>query len=174
MEHYLAAIAANNAQGYEIRAIIDVNPEALTIAAERDRERAAGQLRGQLHGLPVILKANIATADSMPTTAGAEVMQGFTTAVDAELVQQLRDEGAIILAKANLSEWANFRGQNSISGWSGLGGQTRNPHVFNPQSVWLKFRLWGGCCCRLRVTRNRHRNGRLNYVSGINQWCRRN
>ncbi|WP_241972509.1 amidase family protein [Aliidiomarina haloalkalitolerans] len=129
VEHYLAAIAANNAQGYEIRAIIDVNPEALTIAAERDRERAAGQLRGQLHGLPVILKANIATADSMPTTAGAEVMQGFTTAVDAELVQQLRDEGAIILAKANLSEWANFRGQNSISGWSGLGGQTRNPHV---------------------------------------------
>lgn len=129
VQHYLDAIAANNQHGYEIRAIIDVNPDALTIAAERDRERAAGQIRGQLHGLPVILKANIATADSLPTTAGAEVMQGFVTEVDAELVQQLRDEGAIILAKANLSEWANFRGQNSISGWSGLGGQTRNPHV---------------------------------------------
>lgn len=127
--HYLNQIERNNHQGHDIRAIIEVNPDALDIAAELDRERELGITRGPLHGMPVVLKANIATADSMSTTAGASVMANFITSEDAFHVQQLRNAGAIILGKANLSEWANFRGANSISGWSGIGGQTRNPHV---------------------------------------------
>ncbi|RUO66331.1 amidase family protein [Pseudidiomarina planktonica] len=129
VQHYLDQIAANNHQGHDIRAIIEVNPEALELARQSDKERQRGQVRGPLHGLPVVLKANIATNDDMATTAGASVMNGFITTKDAALVTQLRDAGAIILGKANLSEWANFRGQNSVSGWSGLGGQTRNPYV---------------------------------------------
>ncbi len=129
VEHYLEEIERNNHQGHDIRAIIEVNPKALEIAAELDRERELGVIRGPLHGMPVVLKANIATADDMATTAGASVMAGFITAEDAFHVQQLRNAGAVILGKANLSEWANFRGANSISGWSGIGGQTRNPHV---------------------------------------------
>lgn len=129
VQHYLDAIEQHNHQGHDIRAIIEVNPDALSIAAELDRERELGINRGPLHGMPVVLKANIATADNMATTAGASVMAGFITASDALHVQQLRNAGAVILGKANLSEWANFRGANSISGWSGIGGQTRNPHV---------------------------------------------
>ena len=129
VEHYLAAIAEHNHQGHNIRAVIEVNPEVLAIAAQLDRERAQGLVRGPLHGMPVVIKANIATADQMATTAGAKVLEGFITASDAEHIQQLREAGAIIMGKANLSEWANFRGSNSVSGWSGIGGQTRNPHV---------------------------------------------
>lgn len=129
VQHYLHNIAAHNQNGHNIRAILEVNPEALTIAERLDTERANGQLRGPLHGLPVIVKGNIATADSMATTAGARVLEGFITAEDAEVIAQLRAQGAIILGKANLSEWANFRGANSISGWSSLGGQTRNPYL---------------------------------------------
>ena len=94
-------------------------------------ERKAGKIRGPLHGLPVVLKANIATKDGMPTTAGALALKGFLTKQDAELVSQLRAAGAVILAKSNLSEWANFRGEGSASGWSLLGGQTKNPHVLS-------------------------------------------
>ena len=128
IEYYLQQIEANNQQGAELRALIDINLDALDIARALDEERANGQTRSPIHGLPVVLKANIATADTLPTTAGANVMQGHLTDVDAALVAQLRDQGAIILGKANLSEWANFRGFNAPSGWSGLGGQTRNPY----------------------------------------------
>lgn len=129
VEYYLDQIDANNRSGHEIRAILQVNPDALEQARQLDEERQQGQIRGPMHGLPVVLKANIATKDQLETTAGASVMKGFITSKDATLVTQLRDAGAIILGKANLSEWANFRGEDSISGWSGLGGQTRNPHV---------------------------------------------
>jgi Asp-tRNA(Asn)/Glu-tRNA(Gln) amidotransferase A subunit family amidase len=129
VKHYLSTIAEHNHQGHNIRAIIEVNPDALAIAAALDRERTQGITRGPLHGMPVVIKANISTADAMATTAGAKVLEGFITASDAEHIQQLREAGAIIMGKANLSEWANFRGANSISGWSGIGGQTRNPHV---------------------------------------------
>ncbi|MCC5854529.1 MAG: amidase [Idiomarina sp.] len=129
IQHYLERIEQLNTQGPELRAIIDIHPEALAMARERDAQRAQGEFLGPLHGFPVILKANIATNDGLPTTAGAQVLEGFTTDVDAELVAQLRAKGAIIIGKANLSEWANFRGQNSSSGWSGLGGQTRNPFL---------------------------------------------
>ncbi|HDZ08902.1 amidase family protein [Pseudohongiella sp.] len=127
--YYLNNIARDNRQGHELAAIIDVNAQALAQAQALDAERAAGTVRSALHGLPVVLKANIATADDMPTTAGALALQGHLTNRDAALVAQLRDAGAIILAKANLSEWANFRGEDSISGWSALGGQTLNPHL---------------------------------------------
>lgn len=127
--YYLDNIARDNRQGHELAAIIDVNDDALAQAQALDAERAAGNIRSALHGLPVVLKANIATGDAMPTTAGALALQGHLTDRDAPVVAQLREAGAIILAKANLSEWANFRGEDSISGWSALGGQTRNPHL---------------------------------------------
>lgn len=127
--YYLSQIEKHNTAGHQLRAITDINAEALTEARQLDQERAAGKLRSSLHGLPVVLKANIATADQLPTTAGALALQGHLTQTDAELVQQLRAAGAVILAKTNLSEWANFRGENSASGWSALGGQSRNPHL---------------------------------------------
>lgn len=128
---YLARIARDNQQGYNIAAITDINQDALEQARILDQQRAAGTVLSPLHGLPVVLKANIATADKMPTTAGALALKGHLTARDAQLVQQLRAAGAVILAKANLSEWANFRGEGSASGWSALGGQVKNPHLLS-------------------------------------------
>jgi amidase len=127
-QYYLAQIDKSNLKGAQIRAIVDINRDAVKLATRLDAERKAGNIRGPLHGLPVVLKANIATKDGMPTTAGALALKGFLTKQDAELVSQLRAAGAVILAKTNLSEWANFRGEGSASGWSLLGGQTKNPH----------------------------------------------
>ncbi|WP_350656467.1 amidase family protein [Psychrobacter sp. S1-30-MNA-CIBAN-0213] len=127
-QYYLDQIAANNQQGLTLRAVVDINPDALAIARELDKERAAGKVRSPLHGLPILIKANIATQDQLPTTAGAEVLAGHLTPADAELVKRLRKQGAVILGKTNLSEWAYFRGFKGISGWSGLGGQTVNPY----------------------------------------------
>ncbi|KKO47616.1 amidase [Arsukibacterium sp. MJ3] len=129
--YYLQQIELNNTAGYQLAAISDINADALAQARQLDQERLAGNIRSPLHGLPVVLKANIATHDSMPTTAGALVLKGHLTAEDATLVGQLRAAGAIILAKSNLSEWANFRGEKSASGWSTLGGQVRNPHLLS-------------------------------------------
>jgi amidase len=128
-QYYLAQIDKNNHKGADLRAISDINRDAIKLASRLDAERKAGKVRGPLHGLPVVLKANIATADGMPTTAGALALKGFLTKKDAELVTQLKAAGAVIIAKSNLSEWANFRGQGSASGWSALGGQTKNPHL---------------------------------------------
>ena len=129
VSYYLGKIAQDNRQGHGLAAIIDINQDALAQARLMDAERAADTVRSALHGMPVVLKANIATADALPTTAGALALQGHLTQRDAAVVAQLRQAGAVILAKANLSEWANFRGESSISGWSALGGQTRNPHL---------------------------------------------
>ena len=129
--YYLAQIAALDQQGPALHAMTDLDTTALTQAKTLDAERQAGKVRGPLHGIPVVLKANIATADQMPTTAGALVLKGFITRQDAILVQQLRAAGAVILGKTNLSEWANFRGEGSASGWSALGGQTKNPYVLS-------------------------------------------
>jgi len=130
-QYYLTQIDKNNHKGAQIRAIVDINRDAVKLATRLDAERKAGKVRGPLHGLPVVLKANIATKDGMPTTAGALALKGFLTKQDAELVSQLRAAGAVILAKSNLSEWANFRGEGSASGWSLLGGQTKNPHLLS-------------------------------------------
>jgi amidase len=123
---YLKRIAALDRTGPRLRAVLELNPDALKEAAERDRERRAGRLRGPLHGIPVLLKDNI-NAAPMATTAGSLALQGFTPG-DAYLVRRLREAGAVVLGKTNLSEWANFRGNDSVSGWSARGGQTRNPY----------------------------------------------
>lgn len=130
-EYYLARITQLDDQGPALRAVTDTNPDALSQAKQLDAERRTGKVRGPLHGMPVLLKANIATADNLPTTAGALVLKDFKTNIDAELVSQLRKAGAVILGKTNLSEWANFRGEGSASGWSALGGQTKNPYVLS-------------------------------------------
>lgn len=112
--------------------IIELNPDALAIAAEMDRERKAGKVRGPLHGIPVVIKDNIDTADKMKTTAGSLALADAPTpAKDAFIVSKLREAGAVLLGKTNLSEWANFRDNDSISGWSGRGGQTRNPYILD-------------------------------------------
>jgi amidase len=114
-----------------VRAVIELNPEARRIAARLDAERSAGQVRGPLHGIPVLLKANIDTGDRMQTSAGSLALVGTPPARDATVAANLRAAGAVILGKTNLSEWANFRGANSTSGWSGAGGLTNNPYVLD-------------------------------------------
>ncbi|MEE8593428.1 MAG: amidase [Candidatus Bipolaricaulota bacterium] len=111
-----------------LHAILEINPDVHSLAVQLDAERSQGRVRGPLHGIPLVLKANIDTTDGMTTTAGSLAMKGSTPEKDAFLVSQLREAGAVILGKANLSEWANFRGTRSVSGWSSLGGQTHNPH----------------------------------------------
>jgi amidase len=111
-----------------LRAILEINPDAILLAMRLDRERSQGHVRGPFHGIPLVLKANIDTADGMMTTAGSLALKGNLAPRDAFLVGKLRSAGAVILGKGNLSEWANFRGAHSVSGWSSLGGQTRNPH----------------------------------------------
>ena len=131
VEMYLSRIEALNHQGPELNAVIATNPDAISIAEGLDRERSSGRVRGPLHGIPVLIKDNIDTADRMPTTAGSRALEGTIARVDAHVVEQLRQAGAIILGKANLSEWANFRSERSSSGWSGMGGQTRNPFALD-------------------------------------------
>lgn len=131
VDAYLQRIDQMNEAGPALRAIIEVNPEASAQADQLDRERRSGMIRGPLHGVPVVLKDNIDTADQMTTTAGSLALQGWLAPRDAGLVERLRAGGALILAKANLSEWANFRSTRSSSGWSGRGGQCRNPYVLD-------------------------------------------
>lgn len=128
---YLERIAAIDDAGPRLNAIIEINPAALAIAEDLDRRFAQSGPVGPLHGLPVVLKANIDTGDDMATSAGSLALAEHRAADDAFLVRRLRDAGAVIIAKANLSEWANFRDSGSSSGWSSLGGQTRNPHVLD-------------------------------------------
>ncbi len=128
-ELYIARIDALNKKGPRLNAVIAVNPDALEIAEALDVERAARGPRSPLHGIPILLKDNIDTSDKMPTTAGSIALIDNYAVSDAPMVASLRDAGAIILGKTNLSEWANFRSTNSSSGWSGVGGQTRNPYL---------------------------------------------
>ncbi|THC46237.1 amidase [Massilia sp. Mn16-1_5] len=131
VKRYLARIAAVDKAGPKINSVIELNPDALAIAAELDRERAAGKLRGPLHGIPVLLKDNIATGDKMSTSAGSLALHGVRAKKDAFVAERLRAAGAVIIGKTNLSEWANMRSTHSVSGWSGRGGQTRNPHALD-------------------------------------------
>ncbi|MHC8319196.1 amidase family protein [Pseudomonas sp. GB2N2] len=131
VQHLLQRIATLDKQGPMINAIIELNPDALDIAESLDRERKAGYIRGPLHGIPVLLKDNVDTSDQMQTSAGSLAMVGRPAAQDAFIVQRLRAAGAVILGKTNLSEWANFRDQALPSGWSGRGGQTKNPHLLS-------------------------------------------
>ncbi len=128
---YLRRIEELNQHGPALRAVIEVNPEALAIAKDLDRERKARGPRGPLHGIPVLLKDNIGTHDRMTTTAGSLALAGSIPPRDSFVAQRLREAGAVLLGKANLSEWANFRGYRSSSGWSGRGGQTCNPYALD-------------------------------------------
>jgi len=127
----LARIAAIDRSGPRIRSVIELNPDAVAIAKALDGERRAGRVRGPLHGLPVLVKDNIATADRMSTSAGSLALDGVRAPRDAHVVQLLRDGGAVILGKTNLSEWANIRSTRSTSGWSARGGLTRNPYALD-------------------------------------------
>lgn len=130
-ELYLRRISEIDQGRHDLLSVIEVNPEAMQLAEQMDKERKAGKLRGPLHGIPIMIKDNIDTADKMHTTAGSLALENHIAAKDAFVVSQLRKSGAIILAKTNLSEWANFRSTRSSSGWSSRGGQTRNPYIIN-------------------------------------------
>jgi amidase len=130
-EHYLMRIRTLDADGPRVNSVIEVNPDALTLADASDADRAAGRTHGPLHGMPILLKDNIDTGDRMSTTAGSLALADHRARRDAGVVQRLRAAGVVILGKTNLSEWANFRSSHSSSGWSGRGGQTRNPHVLD-------------------------------------------
>ena len=128
---YLERIHEIDRQGPRLRAVIEVNPEALAIARALDEERRGKGPRGPLHGIPVMLKDNADTHDRMTTTAGSLALAGSIPPTDSFVAQKLRQAGAVILGKTNLSEWANFRSTHSMSGWSGRGGQTRNPYALD-------------------------------------------
>ncbi|WP_234364246.1 amidase [Lunatibacter salilacus] len=128
---YLKRIETLDHNGPEIRSVLEINPDAITIAKELDSLLKEGIRKGPLHGIPVLLKDNIDTHDRMHTTAGSRALAGSQPLQDSFVAQKLREAGAVILGKANLSEWANFRGEMSSSGWSGLGGQTKNPYILD-------------------------------------------
>jgi amidase len=131
VERYLARIEGHDAKGPALHAMIANNPEALAIADALDAERRARGARGPLHGIPVVVKDNLDTADRMPTTAGSLALGGTIAPRDAFVVERLRAAGAVLLGKTNLSEWANFRSTRSSSGWSAVGGQCRNPYALD-------------------------------------------
>jgi amidase len=128
---YLTRIEQLDGRGPTLRSVIESNPEAMAAAEQADAERRAGRVRGPLHGIPVLIKDNIATHDRMKTTAGSLALADAPTPAEAFVAQRLRAAGAILLGKTNLSEWANFRSTHSVSGWSGRGGQCRNPYALD-------------------------------------------
>ena len=128
---YLDRINQIDKAGPKLNSVIELNPDALSIADAMDAERKAGKTRGPLHGIPVLIKDNIDTADKMQTTAGALALEGNIAKKDAFIVGKLRAAGAVLLGKTNLSEWANFRSTNSCSGWSSRGGQTKSPYILD-------------------------------------------
>jgi len=131
VRRYGERIEAIDRAGPRLRSVIELNPEAEAIAEALDRDAAAGRWRGPLHGVPVMVKDNIATADAMQTSAGSLALVGAQAPRDAFVAQRLRAAGAVLLGKTNLSEWANIRGARSVSGWSARGGQTRNPYALD-------------------------------------------
>jgi amidase len=131
VQTYLDRINEIDKNGPALNSVIQINPDALSIADDLDKELAAGRSRGPLHGVPVILKDNIDTHDKMPNTAGATALRNSYPKKDSFIAGKLREAGAVIIGKSNLSEWANFRAMVSSSGWSGIGGQTKNPYVLD-------------------------------------------
>ncbi len=131
VEQYLERIGELDRKGPALHHVIEINPDALSVAEALDAERKAGGVRGPLHGIPVLLKDNIDTADRMTTTAGSYALEGSIPLRDAFIARRLREAGAVLLGKANMSEWANFRSTHSSSGWSARGGQAKNPYVLD-------------------------------------------
>jgi amidase len=130
-QQYIARIEELDRKGPTLRHVLEINPDALSIADSLDQERKSGRVRGPLHGIPILLKDNIDTADRMTTTAGSLALEGSIPLQDAFIAAKLRSAGAVLLGKSNLSEWANFRSTHSSSGWSGRGGQAKNPYVLD-------------------------------------------
>ena len=144
-EIYLKRIATIDKNGPKLNAIIELNPDALSIADAMDAERKAGKVRGLMHGIPVLIKDNINTGDKMMTTAGASALEGNHAAKDAFIIQQLRNAGAVLLGKTNLSEWANFRSTRCIK-------RMEQPRRANKKSIYFRkksfrFKFGFGCCC---------------------------
>ena len=131
VQAYLDRIKEIDKDGPTLNSIIQINPDAIQIAEMLDKEMAEGKIRGPLHGIPIVLKDNIDTHDKMATTAGSRALMNSFPLKDSFIAKQLKDAGAIIIGKANLSEWANFRGELSTSGWSGIGGQAKNPYILS-------------------------------------------
>ncbi|HMJ20567.1 MAG TPA: amidase [Terriglobales bacterium] len=130
-EQYLARIEQIDRRGPAVNSVIELNPDALAIAETLDKERKGKGARGPMHGIPMLIKDNIDTADRMQTTAGSLALMGAHPSRDSFVAQKLREAGAVILGKTNLSEWANIRSSHSVSGWSGRGGLTKNPYALN-------------------------------------------
>lgn len=130
-QSYLDRIDTIDRNGPRLQSVLALNPDAMAQAESSDARRAAGETLGPLDGLPILLKDNIETLDPVATTAGAFALQGNITGRDSPLVAGLRAQGAVILGKTNLSQWANFRSNDSVSGWSAVGGQVRNPHMLD-------------------------------------------
>lgn len=154
VQQYLARIDAIDQRGPAINSVIELNPDSLTIASQLDDERKSGRVRGPLHGIPVLIKDNVDTADKMRTTAGSLALADNVAARDAFVAERLRAAGAIILGKTNLSEWANFRSTHSTSGWSGRGGQTRNPYALDRSpsgSSSGSGAATAACCCAAAI-----------------------
>ncbi len=128
---YIDRIKSIDQRGYQLNAVIMINPDALAIADSLDKELEQGKYRGPLYGIPVLLKDNIDTHDRMPTTAGSRILKDSYPLQDSQVAKKLRESGAVILGKTNLSEWANYRASFSSSGWSAVGGQTKNPYVLD-------------------------------------------
>src|SRR3954469_2832602 len=142
---YLNRIDELDRKGPTLRHVIEVNPDALSIADSLDQERKSGRVRGPLHGVPILIKDNIDTADKMMTTAGSLALSGSIPLRDAFIAAKLRAAGAIILGKTNLSEWANFRSTHSTSGWSGRGRAGEESLCARPKSVRLQLRFGRRC-----------------------------
>ncbi len=128
---YLERVNALDRSGPRLNSVIEVNPDAAEVASQMDVERKTGHVRGALHGIPILIKDNIDTHDRMQTTSGSLALEGNYSFKDAFIVRKLREAGAVIIGKTNLSEWANFRGKPSVSGWSSRGGLTRNPYALD-------------------------------------------
>jgi len=150
-ELYISRINEVDRSGPNLRSVVEVNPDALAIADRLDAERKQGFSLGPLHGIPILIKDNIDTADRMATSAGSLALNGSSAGRDAFLVQKLRAAGAIILGKTNLSEWANFRSTHSVSGWSARGGQTRNPYALDRNPCGSSSGSAGGVSANLCV-----------------------
>ncbi len=163
-EKYLARIDAIDKHGPAVNSVIELNPDALAMAEALDRERQAQGPRGPLHGIPVLIKDNIATHDRMQTTAGSLALVGSVPPKDAFVAKKLRDAGAVILGKTNLSEWANIRSSHSTSGWSGRGGQTHNPYALDRNPCGSSSGSGAAVAANLCACGHRHGNRWLDRV----------
>jgi amidase len=169
-KEYIKRIVALDQNGPGVNAVIELNPDALEMARNADFLRKRGILLGPLHGIPVLLKDNVDTGDSMQTSAGSFALVGKPALHDSTVAANLRAGGAVILGKTNLSEWANFRSFESVSGWSGRGGQTNNPYGINRNPCGSSSGSGAAELCRRVV---RYGDGRQHRLPRQREWCRR-